>query len=405
MIKGHLKKTYSGILLILSGACFAGLFLFIRIVDFEATNSLYWGVAAGIICMLLGIAVTIVERSAHISVIGNHVQGRNQCLSKLDCDISEIETVIDGYMGIEILLKNGKNFSIMGVINADSISRYIRNRITIDANQPVSVLIDELKQMQKNRRNSLYTTLGAVLMLFVNIFILIAMTDARELNQFDLSDWQKMLVMAIVELITLIVTFWFAGRSGKYLHTVQRLKYRINRTLVETEPLPAGNAELVLTDDHYGGRIVIYGFPNDSSIYFIVQEVNGNYCLETIHFSGILDDYDHLPHELDGMINITTCFNPNERHTSSKNGENDMTPYILSLAQAASLFEYVESKLDETGCDHSRRYTKQWLSMNIPQEQHEAVLAEIEDMGGYCDCEVLMNCYEEYEEVLSNEEN
>lgn len=42
--------------------------------------------------------------------------------------------------------------------------------------------------------------------------------------------------------------------------------------------------------------------------------------------------------------------------------------------------------------------------MNIPQEQHEAVLAEIEEMGGYCDCEVLMNCYEEYEEELYDEE-
>ena len=38
--------------------------------------------------------------------------------------------------------------------------------------------------------------------------------------------------------------------------------------------------------------------------------------------------------------------------------------------------------------------------MNIPQDQQEAVLAEIEEMGGYCDCEVLMNCYEDYEEAL-----
>ena len=80
-----------------------------------------------------------------------------------------------------------------------------------------------------------------------------------------------------------------------------------------------------------------------------------------------------------------------------------MTAYILSLEQVASLFEYVESKLEDTGCDHSRRYTQQWLSMNIPQDQYEAVLAEIEEMGGYCDCEVLMNCYEEYEEELYDE--
>ena len=404
MIKGHLKKTYSGILLILSGACLSGLFLFIRFVDSEATNSIYWGVGAGAVFVLLGIGAWIVEHSVNIMVIGNRVQARNQCLSKLDCDISEVETVVDGYMGIDILLKNGRNFSIMGVINAEIISEYIRSRITIDVGQSVSILIDEIKQFQSKRKSSLFAMVGALLMLFVNIFLLVAMTDARDLDQFTRSDWQKMLVMGILELITLSAAFWFAGRSGKYLHLIQRLKYRINRTLVETEPLPGGNAELVLTDDHYGGRIIVCGFPNDTGIYFTVQEVNGNYCLETIHTSRILEGYSDFPSELDDLLDITDCFHSIERNTSKNIGANNMTAYILSLEQVASLFEYVESKLEDTGCDHSRRYTQQWLSMNIPQDQYEAVLAEIEEMGGYCDCEVLMNCYEEYEEELYDED-
>ena len=404
MIKGHLKKTYSGILLILSGACLSGLFLFIRFVDSEATNSIYWGVGAGAVFVLLGIGAWIVEHGVNIMVIGNRVQARNQCLCKLDCDISEVETVVDGYMGIDILLKNGRNFSIMGVINAEIISEYIRNRITMDVGQSASILIGEIKQFQSKRKSSLLATVGALLMLFVNIFLLVAMTDARDLDQFTRSDWQKMLVMGILELITLSAAFWFAGRSGKYLHLIQRLKYRINRMLVETEPLPAGNAELVLTDDHYGGRIVVCGFPNDTGIYFTVQEVNGNYCLETIHTSRILEGYSDLPSELDDLLDITDCFHSIERKTYKSIGANNMAAYILNLEQVASLFEYVESKLEDTGCDHSRRYTQQWLSMNIPQEQHEAVLVEIEEMGGYCDCEVLMNCYEEYEEELYDEE-
>ena len=313
MIKGHLKKTYSGILLILSGACLSGLFLFIRFVDSEATNSIYWGVGAGAVFVLLGIGAWIVEHGVNIMVIGNRVQARNQCLCKLDCDISEVETVVDGYMGIDILLKNGRNFSIMGVINAEIISEYIRSRITMDVGQPASILIDEIKQFQSKRKSSLFATVGALLMLFVNIFLLVAMTDARDLDQFTRSDWQKMLVMGILELITLSAAFWFAGRSGKYLHLIQRLKYRINRMLVETEPLPAGNAELVLTDDHYGGRIVVCGFPNDTGIYFTVQEVNGNYCLETIHTSRILEGYSDLPSELDDLLDITDCFHSIER--------------------------------------------------------------------------------------------
>lgn len=81
-----------------------------------------------------------------------------------------------------------------------------------------------------------------------------------------------------------------------------------------------------------------------------------------------------------------------------------MAEYLLSLEQVESLFEYVEAQLDETGCDHSRRHTEQWLALNVVEDLHEAILTEMEDMGGYCDCEVLMNCYEDYEDALCDED-
>lgn len=34
----------------------------------------------------------------------------------------------------------------------------------------------------------------------------------------------------------------------------------------------------------------------------------------------------------------------------------------------------------------------------LPEEEKiESVIAEMKEMGGYCDCEVLMNCYEKYD--------
>ena len=81
-----------------------------------------------------------------------------------------------------------------------------------------------------------------------------------------------------------------------------------------------------------------------------------------------------------------------------------MAEYLLKLEQVASLFEYLEEQLDEYGCDHSNKHTQKWLEMNIPEYDRKAVLSEIEDMGGYCDCEVLMNCYEEYVEELYPED-
>ena len=71
--------------------------------------------------------------------------------------------------------------------------------------------------------------------------------------------------------------------------------------------------------------------------------------------------------------------------------------YILTEENVQKLFEYLEEKLDNTGCDHTLCHTEQWLKDNIPQELIESVVVEITDMGGYCDCEVLLNCYEEYD--------
>ncbi|MBO5510289.1 MAG: DUF2695 domain-containing protein [Clostridia bacterium] len=74
-----------------------------------------------------------------------------------------------------------------------------------------------------------------------------------------------------------------------------------------------------------------------------------------------------------------------------------MADYILSKEDVQNLFAYLEDQLDACDCDSTLRYTEQWLKDNISRELHESVMAEITDMGGYCDCEVLLNCYEDYD--------
>ncbi len=71
--------------------------------------------------------------------------------------------------------------------------------------------------------------------------------------------------------------------------------------------------------------------------------------------------------------------------------------YILTEENVQKLFEYLEEQLDNSCCNHTLRHTEQWLKENISQEMIESVITEITDMGGYCDCEVLLNCYEDYD--------
>ena len=71
--------------------------------------------------------------------------------------------------------------------------------------------------------------------------------------------------------------------------------------------------------------------------------------------------------------------------------------HILSADEAASLLQYLELKLQYHTCKHDHRYTLEWLEQHVDFMQHEAILSELEDMGGYCDCEVVLNCYEDYQ--------
>ncbi len=54
--------------------------------------------------------------------------------------------------------------------------------------------------------------------------------------------------------------------------------------------------------------------------------------------------------------------------------------------------------LEKVECDHTLKNTENWLKKNIDDEEKcNQIRQEIKDDGGYCDCEVLCNCYEEYD--------
>jgi len=77
--------------------------------------------------------------------------------------------------------------------------------------------------------------------------------------------------------------------------------------------------------------------------------------------------------------------------------EDQKSTYLLNKEQAEALLSFVDKYVGEHDCDDTLRFTRQWLLENIPQEQHEAVLEELASMGGHCDCEVMYNCYEDYD--------
>lgn len=70
--------------------------------------------------------------------------------------------------------------------------------------------------------------------------------------------------------------------------------------------------------------------------------------------------------------------------------------FPLANQLLASFFEFVEASVDEEGCDHSRRFREKWLVVN--RMSKEPTLSWLESNGGFCDCEVVSNVMQHWEE-------
>jgi hypothetical protein len=61
-----------------------------------------------------------------------------------------------------------------------------------------------------------------------------------------------------------------------------------------------------------------------------------------------------------------------------------------------SLFNAVDQRVEEEGCDHSLRFTTEWLVAN--EQPIKEVVAWLSEHGGYCDCEVVANAADHWEQ-------
>jgi len=77
--------------------------------------------------------------------------------------------------------------------------------------------------------------------------------------------------------------------------------------------------------------------------------------------------------------------------------ESQKKTYILDKTDVEKLFEYLEEKLEVESCNETLFHTMKWLENNVSLDKIDSIIEELEEQGGYCDCEVLLNCYEIYD--------
>ena len=61
---------------------------------------------------------------------------------------------------------------------------------------------------------------------------------------------------------------------------------------------------------------------------------------------------------------------------------------LLTDTELEALLDHLDERLESEGCDHTHRRTRRWLT---DHGKGDRVLSGFEDLGGYCDCEILSN--------------
>ena len=61
----------------------------------------------------------------------------------------------------------------------------------------------------------------------------------------------------------------------------------------------------------------------------------------------------------------------------------------MTKKQTANLIKFLKSKLETTSCNHSLRFSIEWAE--IEGYDPDYVIEFLNNRGGYCDCEVIMN--------------
>ncbi len=70
----------------------------------------------------------------------------------------------------------------------------------------------------------------------------------------------------------------------------------------------------------------------------------------------------------------------------------------LSFQDLAALFDYLDEKLDIEGCDHTPKMTRVFLENR--KLDAGKILPWLEAYGGYCDCEVLANVEDSWDDEI-----
>ena len=292
-------------LLFLCGLAFIGMYIFLNIVDPEATSELLTFLIVGIMICLVVIPSWLLNYGAFIHIDEDSIKAKYHWFGKIDCKLSDVVFAVARGNTLIIQLKNGKTHTIMGIVNSWPLASIIRRNMSFEVTEQPETLNEKLNNLKANKKNGIIYVCSGVALMFVIIFITVFLTGEREMHEFSNIDWTIFAIMVATEIATAVATFYFAGKAGKNNIPIEKLQYEIQRRIIETQPLLPGFVIAVYTDENYTGRITLFGYPNDSAVYYSVQEFASDYTLFRAYTSDVYDSQEELPANFETLIDIT----------------------------------------------------------------------------------------------------
>ena len=292
-------------LLFLCGLAFIGMYIFLNIVDPEATSELLTFLIVGIIICLVVIPSWLLNLGAYIHIDETSIKAKYHWFGKIDCKLSDITYAVARINTLIIQLKDGKTHTIMGVANPWPLASIIRRNMSFEVTEQPEILMEKLNNLRAAKKKELISVCSGVALMFIIIFITVFLTGEREMHEFSNLDWTIFAIMGAIEIATVITTIYFAQKTGKNNIPIEKLHYEIQRRIIETQPLLPGFVIAVYTDENYTGRITLFGYPHDSAVYYAVQEFASDYTLFRAYTSDVYGSQEELPADFETLIDIT----------------------------------------------------------------------------------------------------
>lgn len=274
-----LRKKFNSWLFLLfaCGLFFIGLYIFLNIVDPEATSELLTFLIMGILIILVVIPSWLLNFGAFIHIDEDSIKAKYHLFGKIDCKLSDVTFAVARVNTLIIQLKDGKAHTIMGVENSWPLASMIRRNMSFGVTEQPEVLMEKLNTLKSAKKKGLIYVCSGVALMFIIIFITVFLTGEREMHEFSNIDWTIFAIMGAIEIATVIATFYFAQKIGKNNVSIEKLQYTIQRRIIETQPLLPGNVIKVFADENYTVRLTFFGYPNQTSVYYAVQEFASDY--------------------------------------------------------------------------------------------------------------------------------